>query len=348
MISLTPRPPLFPGKRQRGGRKLMGYVVFLILACLPLLFYAISSACAAAPLPQEPIPLDEYWARLHATRRALETLSDADPQNRRAVMDQLAQDWEAIVAIQVPGADPIPIDNTPLIAALRRDPPEPVPAIRLVDQLLEYELKWGKMTFNATHVEALQAILSRPEFQWQSERPNPLQQLWRRLVEALIRLLDRIFGNRAVQVGVSYGQYVWIILGALAALLVLLLASRGLWRSMIQDEALVAEGEALDQITADGAMRRAQELSSAGDYRQGVRYLYLSALLLLEEHGLLRYDRSRTNREVLHSVANRPELLAPLQRVVDVFDRVWYGYQSIGQEDFAAYTEDVAELRRQK
>ncbi len=292
--------------------------------------------------------MDEYWARLSATRQALDGLSDAEPQERRAVLDRLAQEWESVTALQSPDSAPVPIDNTPLVTALRRDPPALVPAIRLVDRLLAYEKEWREMGFSADQAAALQPILNRPEFQWQPEQLNPLQQLWQWARDALLRLLDSIFGSRAVRVGMSYSQYVWIALGVAAALLVLLLASRGLWGSLIRDEALAAEGDGLEQITAEAAMRRAQELSVAGDYRQGVRYLYLSALLLLEEHGLLRYDRSRTNREVLRSVANRPELVAPLQRVVEVFDRVWYGYQPIGQEEFDAYAADVAELRRQR
>jgi hypothetical protein len=45
--------------------------------------------------------------------------------------------------------------------------------------------------------------------------------------------------------------------------------------------------------------------SSEGDYRTAVRYLYLSLLLLLEEHGLLRYDRPLTDREYLQASRSR-------------------------------------------
>jgi hypothetical protein len=77
-----------------------------------------------------------------------------------------------------------------------------------------------------------------------------------------------------------------------------------------------------------------------------VRYLYLSALLLLEERGLLRYDRSQTNREYLRGVVHRPDLAAILQEVVEVFDRVWYGFQPIDEAEVSHYTARVAELRR--
>ena len=96
------------------------------------------------------------------------------------------------------------------------------------------------------------------------------------------------------------------------------------------------------------ALKRAQNLSGAGDYRTAVRYLYLSSLLLLDERGLLRYNRSQTNREYLRSVAHLPKFAAILREVIDVFDRVWYGYQTLDEATYTQYAARVAELRQQK
>jgi hypothetical protein len=95
-------------------------------------------------------------------------------------------------------------------------------------------------------------------------------------------------------------------------------------------------------------MQRAQTLSSQGDYRNAVRYLYLSSLLILDEQGLLRYDRSRTNREYLRSVSSKPQLAKPLSDVIDVFDRVWYGFEPVDEQAYRNYVEHVEELREKK
>ena len=89
-------------------------------------------------------------------------------------------------------------------------------------------------------------------------------------------------------------------------------------------------------------------LSTQGDYRTAVRYLYLSSLLVLDEQGLLRYDRSRTNREYLRSVSSRPELAIPLRKVIDVFDRVWYGFEAVDENTYKSYVQQVEELREKK
>jgi hypothetical protein len=104
----------------------------------------------------------------------------------------------------------------------------------------------------------------------------------------------------------------------------------------------------LDNITADTAWQRAQESSDLGDYRQAVRYLYLSTLLLLEERDLLRYDRTLTNREYLSRLAHRPDLAAILRDVVDVFDRVWYGYQPLSEGEYGRFADRVQTLKQQK
>jgi hypothetical protein len=79
-----------------------------------------------------------------------------------------------------------------------------------------------------------------------------------------------------------------------------------------------------------------------------VRYLYLSALLLLDERGLLRYDRSRTNLEYLRTVRDSPDLVRPLRSVIEIFDRVWYGFEAIDPRTYQEYVERVDELRKQR
>jgi hypothetical protein len=93
------------------------------------------------------------------------------------------------------------------------------------------------------------------------------------------------------------------------------------------------------------AIQRADEVAIEGDFRKGVRYLYLSTLLWLEERGVLRYDRTLTNREVLEAVPTSSPLRNRLTPVVQTFDRVWYGFDEIDQTAFDAFRQQVAHLR---
>jgi hypothetical protein len=179
------------------------------------------------------------------------------------------------------------------------------------------------------------------------DEPNFLQRLWQDIRQAVEDFFLRLFPNDST-VRLPLGNLLAILAAVLVAA-VLLYALRDLITGFSADAALHADDELGGQpLTAELALQRAQELSTGGDYRTAVRYLYLSALLLLEERGLLRYDRSLTNREYLRSVAHRPELAAILREVIDVFDRVWYGFQTLSASEYEAYARRVETLRQQK
>ncbi|MCB9136213.1 MAG: DUF4129 domain-containing protein, partial [Anaerolineales bacterium] len=139
------------------------------------------------------------------------------------------------------------------------------------------------------------------------------------------------------------------LIGGVLLTLIFFYILRGTWGNLIAEaeDTMNGNGETAP-LTADSARQRARELSQTGDHRTAIRYLYLASLLLLEERGLLRYDRTLTNRETLRSVQNRPDLAAPLQEVVETFDRVWYGYQEVDAPTFEHYAERVEDLRAQK
>jgi hypothetical protein len=92
-------------------------------------------------------------------------------------------------------------------------------------------------------------------------------------------------------------------------------------------------------------LSEARQFANAGNYRDAVRELYLATLLMLDERGLLRYDRSLTNREYLDAIAGEPAVRAALEPIVNTFDRTWYGFQAMGQEEFERYRRQVEGVR---
>ncbi len=100
------------------------------------------------------------------------------------------------------------------------------------------------------------------------------------------------------------------------------------------------------KLTSVQAIERADKVAAEeANFRDAVRYLYLSTLLWLEERGLLRYDRTLTNREVLAAVPSNSPLHQRLAPVVQTFDRVWYGIAEVDQTTFDQYRQQVTTLR---
>ena len=99
----------------------------------------------------------------------------------------------------------------------------------------------------------------------------------------------------------------------------------------------VAETE-LEQVeTEKAALARADSAAAANDFRSALRFLYLSAILHLQERGVLPYDKSLTNREYLYQARADSDLYTALGPAITVFDEVWYGHKPCDAETVASY-----------
>ncbi|MXV73085.1 DUF4129 domain-containing protein [Candidatus Poribacteria bacterium] len=105
-------------------------------------------------------------------------------------------------------------------------------------------------------------------------------------------------------------------------------------------------GEARDEVaetalerveTERAALARADSAEAANDFRSALRFLYLSAILHLQERGVLPYDKSLTNREYLHQAQVDIDLHTALGPAITVFDEVWYGHKPCDAETVASY-----------
>jgi hypothetical protein len=251
----------------------------------------------------------------------------------------------AITSVQLPGQATIAVDNGWLGDALREAEPDlPAIAARLgaiIDALAQPP---GAAPADAR--ERLKRMLDQPPF----KQPDPPQApAWlREFLEWLVRLLERAFQPLG-QISPSGGRTVaWAIalVGAALLLGVIVYLLRGLRRGVVAG-ASADDGDPEANLTARTALDQAGGLARGGDYRTAVRYLYLSALLLLDERDILRYDRALTNREYLERVRDNPALRARMAPIVETFDRVWYGHLPIDAESFSAYERQVEALRRE-
>jgi hypothetical protein len=313
---------------------------FVLLSVLPV---------RAADVP--PIPLDAYWQLLETTQTRLTELADTPLASARPALDELAMQWDTITAVELPDGTILPLDTHYFAAQLRAETPDLSQLAQILETTLATRDTWPQGNFGNADMAKLYATLRQPEFQWQTESPNPIQQfiqkLMQRINNAFVKFLEWLFPDSD---GVIYipVDLIFTIGGSILLIIMFLYILRGTWSNIIAEaeNAVNRGGDA--PLTSETARQRARQLSEAGDHRTAIRYLYLASLLLLEERGLLRYDRSLTNRETLRSVENHHELASPLQDVVETFDRVWYGYQDVDQTAFDHYAERVEDLRKQK
>jgi len=291
-----------------------------------------------------PITVDEYWELVRNTRDAILQIESKSESAVRQELNSLAVQWDHVGAVELPDQSVIQIESAYLTAELRTDPPGLERLANLLEVLLQAHREYPQNLFTLEDLAPLTEILARPEFQWEESQPL-LMPNW---LDRFFSWLERLT-NRLVHATLSYGRVPLIAAAVLFFVLSLFFISRGLSRSLVREAQLEAEGsDGDDLLTSRGAFKRAENLSMQGDYRNAIRYLCLSSLLVLDEQGVMRYDRSRTNREYLRSVSSRPELANPLRDVIDVFDRVWYGFEAVDENTYKSYVEHVEELREKK
>jgi hypothetical protein len=195
-------------------------------------------------------------------------------------------------------------------------------------------------------LDLLRAILARPEFQPPGQNPldsllDPVRGALRvalTLVRALAlemwRWLERLLpGGLGVdsKLPIQAGALLAIVVVVIAVILVARLA-----RGTMATEAELREAMASEDGRAEAELARAQALAMAGDLRAALHHRYLAVLRRLDERGLLPYDRSLTNRELVPRAAS-PSLGAALASLVGEFDRLWYGQAACSPDEYAHF-----------
>ena len=133
-------------------------------------------------------------------------------------------------------------------------------------------------------------------------------------------------------------KYILFPLAAIALGAVVIFFIRQIRLNLIGEaEKEVTETELERVETERAALARAETAEAASDFRGALRFLYLSAILHLQERGVLPYDKSLTNREYLHQAQADTELHTALGPAITVFDEVWYGHKPCNAETVAGY-----------
>jgi hypothetical protein len=306
------------------GRSLSGWLLAL---CLALLWLAARPAWADdGPLT---VSLAEYRDRLDRAAAALAGLGTAD------ALVQARAELAPVTAVTLPSGATVRIK--PFLAA---DTSAADARGRL--RLLRAQLAAAERDDAATRLAVLERVLARPEF--------AVETFWARALRRLRELLARLLPWRtpapasAPALDTLGRVLVWLIAlaGGVAIALLLGYWLQGLLRSFVADAEIRRRATAGDgaPLTAAAARRRAVELAGAGDYRAAVRQFYNAMLLTLVERGLVRRDRSLTNRELLARlpISSVRETLTP---VVDTFEAVWYGVRQPDAAAFGRYREAV-------
>jgi hypothetical protein len=297
----------------------MTRTALILLACLMIgakLSYA------------RPIDEDQFWRLVEQTDQAL---AQAQP-----TLEALRQQWSTVDTVEINGTA-LTLDLAWIKDALSsKNTSEQQQLRRYLNALLDYHARQRRPSANSgASLSALDKVLSDTRFQYAQIEPTPLPTSAPETTPS-----DPI--SAPAQASLP-SQLVLIALGMIAVVLVLSYVARSI---NVQSAELRAGSADEDPTSFAEARERAENYEAVQNYRAAIRYLYLSSLLLLDEHNLIRYDPSLTNREHLRQIAAKPQLFDALRQVINTFEDVWYGFQPVDDALYQAYRRHIDQLKQ--
>lgn len=324
------------------------WVLTVVMAILfVMLPFGLSGAAGQESEPLEVgVKEEAFWQLVDETRSSMMGGGVTDE-----VRDLFLSRWTEIEFVELTDGRRVSLSTETVVQLLEADPFEAEAVEAYMTALLETRSRWPDSPFADPAVledaqQTLEAVLA-------DERYSDLGQStpWEAWLEWLRSLFPEAEEVSQSPAGGATGGLVRILTIAAAGIILfvivilLLRATAGLASETALEDGFAAAEEPL---TAKQALNRADTVAGDGDYRTAVRYLYLSTLLSLDEKNVIRFDRSLTNREVVRAVADQPALAAILRDVVEIFDRVWYGFWPIDRQTFERYRQQVVELEKQE
>lgn len=290
---------------------------------------------------------EDYWQLVETSIQKID-LADREPDQQQAILHDLAGQWADVKRVELFDGSIQVVHSGMLVELIKDTHPDLKYIRRLLITMQESRSREVLLTFSTEDTASIREILAQPEYDWTEKKENnPFQQWLDDLRIKIGEFLSDFFPKIEFS-GVIDLRPLFTIAVALIMLALFYFGFRDVFRELVEESSLKEDGEDDEDLTASQAMQNAQKSADSGDHRLAVRYLYLSTLLFLEERGLLRYDRSLTNREYLNRIQNHPAQASTLRNIVDVFDRVWYGYRNIDNDTFQEYVEQVNRLKEKE
>ncbi len=176
-------------------------------------------------------------------------------------------------------------------------------------------------------------ILARPEFAASRWAEGFVEQAGRFIAGVMSRLFSRTADGKS-------WPYLVLFICFIAVCFVLFYAGSRLFRAFSPEQA--RDDDPIEDLRAmdDTALRgEADRCAETGQFREAVRYLYLSLLLFLDRRELIRFRMSKTNREYLRELKNSGACREGFADMVAVFERKWYGMEACDGDDYRRFRE---------
>jgi len=203
--------------------------------------------------------------------------------------------------------------------------------------LLHILMTPGKERFD----ETIEGILQKLEYRHLRDYADLMERLEEKIVswiEALLRSVN--FDEREIISAAPSISNGVIIIGSILIILIIALIVLYIKR-MVKKEKKVTRilGEIIDdRTTKESLEERAKRLKDLGEYREAIRYSFISLLLQMKDANLLYLDETQTNSEITSILRkNNFKGIELFESTTGLFNKVWYGHKRIDEETYESW-----------
>jgi hypothetical protein len=194
-----------------------------------------------------------------------------------------------------------------------------------------------------TRRDRLERILAQP--QYNEKKDNSFANLVARVREGIYRFVLRIlakmyrllFGERGEAGWVFRAFVIGVVVIFVAVAALMIARRRPVRKKPAPRKRIVLDEEIGPDVSSKDLLGQALEAYKKGDFRLGIRRLYIALLYELGERDIITLDRHATNNEYLKKAAAVGPLQAPMRYLTERFDYFWYGRFPADSKDFSAY-----------
>jgi hypothetical protein len=195
--------------------------------------------------------------------------------------------------------------------------------------------------------EKLKGILAAEQYREKKENPitkfinETRQKVKEFLTKLYLKMVNALFG--ASGEASNLFRAIFVILFLVAGYFIVRMLMRYKPGKKKSRKRTVLGEEIEEETTPSDLADAALAAAKAGDFRLGVRKLYIALLYEMSERNLIELDSHATNREYLAKASRFSQLVPSMNYLTDRFDFFWYGMFPSSQEDFVSYLEKYRE-----
>lgn len=194
--------------------------------------------------------------------------------------------------------------------------------------------------------EQLLQILKQEEYTAYEAKKNGSLWSWLEPVFRKIRsLLPHFEVSESVTDWLTIG--IAILLLGIAAFAIYWFLKQIIWQKRVRSETFLPQGEVSRSYRY--YWQQASDFKGIGDWREGVRSVFLSLLFYMEDARLIRVEKWKTNWEYAEELRGTASSLVSLfQESSLLFERIWYGQEAVTEQQFIWLYEQAARVIARK